>query len=76
MIALKHGIQNITQMNLSSKQKQTRRHREQTCGCQWGMKWGRNGLGSLELADANYYIQNGETTRSYCIEQGTIFNIL
>ena len=23
-------------MNLSMKQKQTHRHREQTCGCQWG----------------------------------------
>ena len=33
-------------------------------------------IGSLGLADANYYIQNGQTTRSYCIAQGTIFNIL
>ena len=41
-------------MNLSKKQKQTHRHREQTCGCQegrWvGWSW------SLGLADANYYI--------------------
>ena len=34
MISLIYGIQNITQMNLSTKQKPTHRHREQTCGCQ------------------------------------------
>ena len=34
----------MTQMNLSMKQKQTLRHREQTCGCQgWGE--GRDGVG-------------------------------
>ena len=32
-------------MNLSTKQKQTHRHREQTCGCQGEGGWGRNGLG-------------------------------
>ena len=31
----------MTQMNLSMKQKQTHRHREQTCGCQGG--WEREG---------------------------------
>ena len=41
-------------MNLSMKQKQTHKHREQICGCQ-----GRGGVGegqiwSLGLADANY----------------------
>ena len=30
-------------MNLSMKQ--THRHREQTCGCQAGGGWGRDGLG-------------------------------
>ena len=40
-------------MNLSTKQKQTHRRREQTCGCQGvGEGW----VGSLGLADANYYI--------------------
>ena len=29
-----HGIATHTQMNKSIKQKQTHRHREQTCGCQ------------------------------------------
>ena len=33
MISLICGIQNMTQMNTSTKQRQTHRHREQTCGC-------------------------------------------
>ena len=33
MISLISGIENMTQMNLSVKQNQTHRHREQTCGC-------------------------------------------
>ena len=36
-------------MNLSTKQKQIHRHREQTGGCQGG----RDGLGVWGLADAN-----------------------
>ena len=32
-------------MNLSMKQKQTHRHREQTCGSQVGGGWGRDGVG-------------------------------
>ena len=40
----------MTQMNLFTKQKQTHRHREQE-----GEGWS----GSLGLADANYYIQDG-----------------
>ena len=48
MISLICGISNMTQMNLSGKQKQTHRHREQTCRLvvaegKWG--WGRDGLG-------------------------------
>ena len=35
----------MTQMNLSTKQKQTHRHREQTCFCQGEGEWGREGLG-------------------------------
>ena len=42
-------------MNLSMKQKQTHRHREQACGCQGGGELGR-WIGSLGLADAKYYI--------------------
>ena len=41
-------------MNISTKQKQTHRHREHTCGCQGGAgkeEW-TGSLGSIE----NYYI--------------------
>ena len=34
-------------------------HREQACCCQGGGGVGKGWIGSLELADANYYIQNG-----------------
>ena len=43
-------------MNLSTKQKQANTHREQTCGCQGGEEVGEGWIGSLGLADANYYI--------------------
>ena len=46
-------------MNLSTKQKQTHRHREQTYGCQGGEGVVEGWIGSLGLADANYYIENG-----------------
>ena len=38
-------------------EKQTDSQREQTCDCQEGRtEWGRKGLGSSGLADANYYM--------------------
>ena len=40
-------------------QKMIHRHREQTCGCQEGGWLGEGWTGSLGLADANYYIENG-----------------
>ena len=43
-------------MNLSMKQKQTHRHREQTCGCQGGGRVEEGQSGSLGFADPNYYI--------------------
>ena len=49
----------MTQMNLSTKQKQTHRHREQSCGCQGGGGLEEGRIGIWGLADANYYIQNG-----------------
>ena len=45
-------------MNLSVKQKQAQRHREQTGGCQ-GEVVEKEGSGSLGLADVSYYIQDG-----------------
>ena len=45
IISLIYGTQNVAQMNLSTKQKQTLRHREQTCRCQGaGRKWDRPGV--------------------------------
>ena len=46
-------------MNLSAKQKQTHRHREQTGGCQGGGGVGEGWSGSLGLSDENHYIVNG-----------------
>ena len=43
-------------MNLSMKQKQTHRQREQACGCQRGGGVEEGWTESLRLADANYYI--------------------
>ena len=40
-------------MNVSMKQKQTHRHKEQICGCQWGEGMGEGWIMSLGLADAN-----------------------
>ena len=37
---------------------------------------GEGWSGSLGLADINFSIQNGYTTRSYCIAQGTVFGSL
>ena len=37
------------------KQKQIHRHREQTCGCQGGGGLTEGSIGSLGLADANWY---------------------
>ena len=45
-------------MNLSMKQTQTHRHREQICGGQGGDGLGEGWNGSVGLADANYYIQD------------------
>ena len=45
----------MTQINISMKQKQTHRYREQACGCQgWRVEEGR--IGSWGLADEHYSI--------------------
>ena len=46
----------MTQMNLTTKQKQTHRHTKQTCGWQGGGGLGEGWIGRLGLADANYFI--------------------
>ena len=55
---------------------QTHRQREQNCGCQGGEAGGDGSIGSLGFAGANEWISDGETIRSYCRTQSTIFNIL
>ena len=45
MISLICGISNITQVSLSTKQKQTCRHREKTCSCQGGERGREDDLG-------------------------------
>ena len=45
IISLICGIQNMAQTNLSTKQKQTHRHKKETWGGQGGRGWGMNGLG-------------------------------
>ena len=66
----------MTEMNLSTKQKQIDRPREQTCDWEEGGEEREGGIGSLGLADTNQYIQDEYKTRSYPIARGTIFNIL
>ena len=46
----------MAQKNLSTKQKQTHRHREQTCGCQGGWEEKEGCTVSLGFVDANNYI--------------------
>ena len=41
------------------KQKETHRHREETCGCPGGGGVEVGWIESLGLADANYYTQDG-----------------
>ena len=48
----------MAQVNLSTKQKWTHRHREHTCGCQGGEE-GKGWSGRLGLVDANQCIQDG-----------------
>ena len=45
MISLICGIKNMTQMNLSMKQKQNHGHRAQTGGCQGVGGWGMDRVG-------------------------------
>ena len=45
-----------TQMDKSVEQKQTHKHREQTCSCQGGEGVGEGWIGRLGSADANYCV--------------------
>ena len=66
-------------MNLSTEQKQTHGHREQTCSCQGG--WGLVGIGGYKeggWGEEMQIIKHGMDKQQgpYCIAQRTIFNIL
>ena len=68
-----HLYMESKQRNLSMKQKQTCRHREQTCVC-WGGREIREGwTGSLVLADANFIHR---MDRQHGPAHGTVFNIM
>ena len=60
MVSLICGISSMTQINISTRQKQTLRCREQTCGCQGGGEMWEEWIGSLGLVDSNSYIQDGK----------------
>ena len=45
-------------MNVHTKQKQTHRYKEQTCGYQKGERRKKGPTGGMGLADTNYEIQN------------------
>ena len=55
------------QINISMKQKQTHRYRQYTCGCQGGERVGEGRIGSLGLAEANYYIYRIEKQQGHTV---------
>ena len=61
--------------NQHNLQKETHRYREQTDGSQGAEPVWEGKIGSLGLAEANYYMWDGYK-KSYCVAQGPIFNIL
>ena len=58
------------------KQKQTHRHREQTCGCQGGWGVGEGCTGSVRLAYANYYKMFIHLYKMDTKQCPTVFNFL
>ena len=72
-----HGVEKSwTRLNDCSdlmKQKQAHKHREQTVVAK-----GQEGRDSVDvgLAYANHHTKNGQITRTYCMAQAIIFNIL
>ena len=52
-------------------------HGEQTCDCRgWGRERGSAMEAKLVLADANYYVWNGEAMGFYCTAQRTMSSLL
>ena len=76
-MALTCGIYNMTQMNRSTKQKQTHRRREQTCGCERG--GGTRGGEDWELGINRYKLLFPEQVNNEVLAytaQGTRVTIL
>ena len=63
----------MAEMNFSVKEKQTHRHVPQTCGCQGGGGWRRDGL---EFGASRCKLVYIEWINSKVLAQGTRFNIL
>ena len=64
------GFKSMAQTKLSMKQQQTRRHKEQTCGCHGGGEVEEGWIGSLGLADVTiiYGEGNGNPLQYPCLE--------
>ena len=60
-------------MNLPMNQKQTHRHREQTCGCQGGGGWGRDGVGVWD-SQMQTIIYRMETQQGPTVEHREIYS--
>ena len=58
------------------KQKQTHRHGEQTCGCQGGGGWERDGPGVWDQKRQTIIYRMDKPQGPIVKAQGTIFNIL
>ena len=69
------GVQTMAQMNLSTKQKQSHRHGEWTCGCQGGR--GGNGIDQeFGVSRCKVLHLNGQAMRSYSTAQKTVSSLL
>ena len=58
------GILNMAQMNLTTEQKQTHRHRKQTCGCQEG--------GGRKVMDGEFGVSICELLHLECMGNGAL----
>ena len=65
----------MSQRNICIKQKQTHRHRDQTCGCLGEMVGEMDGL-EFGISRCKLLYVEWINKKSYCIAQGPIFNIL
>ena len=62
-------------MNLSTKQKQTHRHREQACRCYAGEEDGEECIGNLGLADANQYMYRMDKQQGPTVQYKELYSM-